>query len=1426
MEFQVYSVALEDRYPTALPPGITRHDLLHEGFHHDAAGKPLQKQKEGCVAFVFGRTEESRSICVRVEGVRPRLFFALGEGDQLPALRAQLEDEVRPQLRNTSGIKLTHRRYAHLYGYEPDATTASGREVHDYAEAFYPNLMSWRAACKLRRVQAEGDDGEDATDVTKAIRRPREAHEWFIDPTTRFNVETGITPGAWVRVLATGVVDQYVSTCDLEVEAGMDDFERVPGRTLNAPYTTLHYDIETLTLDPTADKVIQVSMVFVKGGAVEKHLVALGSVDPLEHTVVHACNTEAELLRTTRAVLVQHDPDFVVAYNGVNFDNNFLAVRAQRGHAAREDVEELFFLSRFALRKSRVRESKMTKAGRDYDFRYFDMPGRANFDWWVKFVTDDTSEPSYKLNHFARKFCGDTKEDMDYKEIPVLQAGTSADRARLGSYCVHDSYLLHLLDQKRNIITEILGYAQVFGINPEWVYFRGQQVRFYAQLMARVRTIEAVPLLMQQPMEGLSGEGEDTYEGATVNDPEAGYYNKEPVLCDDWMSLYPSEMLAHNLCYSTFVRKDHLKTASDVVAHEVRKLGLKWRPTSVVSAGPPPGGVVLEHPELERHLKVQRAKLGSDFGNASRLSLSYDELTALDLVHLHADHAIKAGSHYFQPDADAAHTTHFTTAHKGVLPQIIRYLLDERGKAKKEVKMQKKLAREQPEESAERVLNLALAQQADARQLALKVSCNSIYGACGANKVGKYYCLAVSETTTFQGRMAMVYLKQLLPKHFPGIRIIYGDSVAEYTPLLLRLHGQSVATSTPATLVQDPAAWHVTPDGKEAAAVEGVETWTEHGWVRVHTVFRHKADKSMYRVTTHTGTVDVTEDHSLVRADGSTIVAPKECIVGSTELLHAWPAQLPRLETGITVRMARILGMFVGDGSCGVYKYKSNFKYTWCIVNADIELLETYRDDCVAEFQRPFAIYDCLRSSGVYKLAPRERTKDLTAMFRGICYDANGTKQLPSQILNGTLELKTAFISGLYDADGVNGCSNGTRNGGFHTSLMRSTAKHWQAGSIIDQKSELVALGLYAILRDVGYNVSIGTRKDKIRIYRIRFTKQVLRRPETLVKKAHPIVYTGDYVYDLSTDAPNHFHAGVGQIIVHNTDSIMYIRPDIPDMETCGRKGHEVSELVTADYANRGYPDMKLEFEKAYKKYLLFKKKRYAGEKYEPGPNQTMVFKGIDAKGVETERKDTLPFLKDMYNDALDALLKQGDVEAAYAAIARPLKQLVDDEVPFDKLVMSKSLSASYKNEDAIVQARVNSKRREREAGSEESVGGRVHYVIVNGHKKDKTTDLAEDAEYARKNGLQLNRLWYLEHMIEKPIKSLFVIVPGVDMAGLFDRTRVALDAARLGVGDSLRALVKTGGGGGGSSSTAPANEAPAYVPRPPPAPLRKKRKP
>ena len=52
---------------------------------------------------------------------------------------------------------------------------------------------------------------------------------------------------------------------------------------------------------------------------------------------------------------------------------------------------------------------------------------------------------------------------------------------------------------------------------------------------------------------GAENENEDL-EGATVLEPIRGFYDKtKPISTLDFNSLYPSIIIAHNLCYSTLI---------------------------------------------------------------------------------------------------------------------------------------------------------------------------------------------------------------------------------------------------------------------------------------------------------------------------------------------------------------------------------------------------------------------------------------------------------------------------------------------------------------------------------------------------------------------------------------------------------------------------------------------------------------------------------------------------------------------------------------------------------------------------------------------------------------------------------------------------------------------------------------------------------
>lgn len=90
--------------------------------------------------------------------------------------------------------------------------------------------------------------------------------------------------------------------------------------------------------------------------------------------------------------------------------------------------------------------------------------------------------------------------------------------------------------------------ARVTGVPFSYLLARGQQIKVVSQLFRKCLEIDTVIPNMQ------SQASDDQYEGATVIEPIRGYYDV-PIATLDFNSLYPSIMMAHNLCYTTLCNK-------------------------------------------------------------------------------------------------------------------------------------------------------------------------------------------------------------------------------------------------------------------------------------------------------------------------------------------------------------------------------------------------------------------------------------------------------------------------------------------------------------------------------------------------------------------------------------------------------------------------------------------------------------------------------------------------------------------------------------------------------------------------------------------------------------------------------------------------------------------------------------------------------
>jgi hypothetical protein len=128
------------------------------------------------------------------------------------------------------------------------------------------------------------------------------------------------------------------------------------------------------------------------------------------------------------------------------------------------------------------------------------------------------------------------------------------------------------------------------------------------------------------------------------------------------------------------------------------------------------------------------------------------------------------------------------------------------------------------------------------------------------------------------------------------IKIVYGDSVTGDTPLLLKKDGlvhietiQSIFNNSESFEYPGFKMFDQTIRLEKEYCLSDYQIWSDNGWVDIKKVIRHKTDKKIYRVLTHTGCVDVTEDHSLINSNLEP-VKPGEIKIGDS-LLHSFPKE-------------------------------------------------------------------------------------------------------------------------------------------------------------------------------------------------------------------------------------------------------------------------------------------------------------------------------------------------------------------------------------------------------------------------------------------------------------------------------------------------------------------------------------------------------
>ena len=250
-------------------------------------------------------------------------------------------------------------------------------------------------------------------------------------------------------------------------------------------------------------------------------------------------------------------------------------------------------------------------------------------------------------------------------------------------------------------------------------------------------------------------------------------------------------------------------------------------------------------------------------------------------------------------------------------------------------------------------------------------------------------------------------------------------------------------------------------------------------------------------------------------------------------------------------------------------------------------------------------------------------------------------------------------------------------------------------------------------------------------------------------------------MYDLTTQN-HHFGAGVGNMIVHNTDSVFFtFNLMTPEQEPIrGKKALEITIELAQQAGHLASSFLKqphdLEYEKTFMPFCLLSKKRYVGMLYETDPNKCKR----KEMGIVLKRRDNAPIVKDVYGGIIDILMKEQNIQKAIDFLKGCLQNIVDEKYPMDKLIITKSLRSGYKNPQQIAHKVLADRMTQRDAGNKPGSGDRIPFVYIhNSNKKALQGEKIETPTYILENKLKIDYSFYITNQIMKPVQQLFALV-------------------------------------------------------------------
>jgi DNA polymerase elongation subunit (family B) len=672
---------------------------------------------------IYGLDDKNKNVCVKIDNFTPFIYIELPADIPWTDSKAQI-------VCNKFDSMLGERK-------------ALVKRLIYKKRLYYANLNKNKSRKKFPYLFMSFSNQSDIRNMSYKIRRPvniigigtikMKMHEQDASPILQFTSYRNVSTAGWINFTGKRIKEESkITRCDHEFKVKWKNVTPNNRSTVASPLI-MGFDIEVNSTNPSAmpkaekpgDKVFQISCVLFRHGDeeknMEKYLLTLGEPDPNTvglDTEILMYETEHDLLIGYTEFIQEKNPNIIIGYNILNFDIPYMIERAKMSYCIFDFDQQGF--NKFGHAKEKTIKWSSSAYG-NQTFQFLDAEGRLYVDL-LPLVKRDYKMDNYKLKTISTHFLGSTKDPLSVKGIfKCYRIGIKNED---GVYSKKAQKAMGIVG--KYCVQDSALVIRLFNKLQTWIGLC-QMANvcnvpiFY--LYTQGQQIKVYSQIYKFCMyndfvvekDGYIQKEDEHYQGAHVYDPIPGVY--EGVLPFDFKSLYPTTIIAYNIDYSTLVVDGDDIPDSD--CHVI-----EWT----------------EHSGCVHDKSVRKTK----------------------------PKHILCGDKKFR----------FLKEPKGVMPTVLQGLLDARKKTREEIKELNDKLKDVKLAQEEIISVKILIEVLNKRQLAFKISANSMYGAMGVIK-GYLPFMPGAMSTCAMGRLNNQLSAKTIVDKYKG-KLIYGDTDSAY----------------------------------------------------------------------------------------------------------------------------------------------------------------------------------------------------------------------------------------------------------------------------------------------------------------------------------------------------------------------------------------------------------------------------------------------------------------------------------------------------------------------------------------------------------------------------------------------------------------------------------------------------------------------